>query len=54
MRHRCDPWVGKIPWQPASVFLPEKFHEQKSLASYSAWGLKESDMPERVNTHEQT
>ena len=43
-RHRFDPWVGKIPWnrkwQPAPVFLPEKFHGQKSLAVYSPWGCK--------------
>ena len=25
-------------------FLPGKFHGQKSLASYSPWGCKESDM----------
>ena len=29
-----DPWVGKIPWsrkwQPTVVFLPEKFHGQRS------------------------
>ena len=34
-----DPWVGKMPWsrkwQPATVFLPEKFHGQRSLADYS-------------------
>jgi len=23
------------------VFLPEKFHEQRSLAGYSPWGCKE-------------
>ena len=38
-RPRFNPWVGKIPgkrkWQPTSVFLPEEFHEQKSLAGYS-------------------
>ena len=37
-----DPWVGKIPWrrkwQPAPVFLPGKFHGQRSLVSYSPWG----------------
>ena len=31
-----DPWVQKIPWrrkwQPALVFLPGEFHEQRSLA----------------------
>ena len=31
-------------------FLPEKFHGQRSLAGYSLWGHKESDMTERL-TH---
>ena len=41
---RCgfDPWVGKIPWrrklQPIPVYLPGKFHGQRSLVSYSLWG----------------
>ena len=26
------------------VFLPEKFHGQRSLVGYSPWGPKESDM----------
>jgi len=26
------------------VFLPGKFHGQRSLESYSPWGHKESDM----------
>ena len=30
-------------WQPAPVFLPRKFHGQKSLAGYSPWGHKELD-----------
>ena len=38
-RHGFDPWVGKIPWmrswQPTPVFLPGKFHQQRSLVSYS-------------------
>ena len=41
-------WVGKIPWrrkrQLIPVFLPGKFHGQKSLAGYSSWGSKQSDM----------
>ena len=45
---RFNPWVGKIPWrrkwQPTPVFLPGKSHGQKSLAGYSPWGSKESDM----------
>ena len=39
-------WSRK--WQPASVFLPGKFHEQKSLAGYSPWSGKESDMAEHT------
>ena len=43
-------WVGKIlwgrKWQPTPVFLPGGFHEQRSLASYSPWSRKESDMTE--------
>ena len=53
-RHEFDPWVGKIPWrgkwQPTPVSLPEKSHGQRSLASYSLWGHKESDMAERLST----
>ena len=49
-RPRFDPWVGKIPWrwawQPTPVFLPGKFHGQRSLAGYSPWGCKESDTTE--------
>ena len=36
------PWRRK--WQPTLVFLPAKFHIQRSLAGYSPWGCKESDM----------
>ena len=39
--------VEKIPWRrewlPTLVFLPEEFHGQRSLASCSPWGCKESD-----------
>ena len=34
-----DSWVRKIPWrrawQPTPVFLPGKFHGQRSVADYS-------------------
>ena len=47
-RSRFDPWIRRIPWgrkwQRTPVFLPEKFHGQRSLAGYSSWGRKESDM----------
>ena len=51
------PWVGKIPWRrewlPIPVFLPGKFHEQRSLAGYSPWGGKESRTTEQL-THTRT
>ena len=54
-RCRFDPWVRKIPWrrkwQLAPVFLPGKFHGQRSLEGYSPWGCTESDTAERLNTH---
>ena len=31
------------------VFLPGKFHGQKSLVGCSPWGCKELDMTERLN-----
>ena len=49
------PRVAKIPWSrkwPAtSVFLPVKFHGQRSLAGYSPWGHKESDTTQQLSTH---
>ena len=49
--HGFDPWVGMIPWNrkwhPTPVFLPGKFHGQRSLVGYSPWGLKESDTTEQ-------
>ena len=54
-RHRLDPWVGKISWtrawQCTPVFLPGDFHGQKSLAGYSSWDLKESDVAELLSVH---
>ena len=49
-----DPWVKKIPWSrewlPTPVFLPGKFHGQRNLVVYSAWGCKELDMTEHAHT----
>ena len=33
-------------WQSTPVFLPGESHGQRSLAGYSPWGCKESDMTE--------
>ena len=41
---RRAPWSRK--WKPTPVFLPGEFHAQRSLAGYSSWGIKESDMIE--------
>ena len=53
-RHGFDPWVGKIPWrrawQTTPVFLPGKFHGQRSLVGYRPWGHKESDATEHWGT----
>ena len=50
--------VGKILWsrkrQPIPVFLPGKYHGQKSLAGYNPWGHKASDTIERARTHTHT
>ena len=49
-----DPWVRKIlqrrARQPILVFLPGKFHGQRSLLGYSPWGCKELDMTEGLST----
>ena len=53
-----DPGARKIPqrieWQPTPALLPGKSHGQRSLAGYSSWGGKESDMTEQLNTHTHT
>ena len=52
-RRRFDTWVRKIScrkWQPTPVFLPGKFHGQKSLAGYGPWCCKESDTTEHTHT----
>ena len=43
-RHSFDPWVGTILWsrnrQTAPVFLPGKFHGQRSLEGYGSRGCR--------------
>ena len=43
-RCRFDPWVKKISWRrkwkPIPIFLPGKFHGQRSLVGYSPQGCK--------------
>ena len=40
----CINWRRK--WEPTPVFLPGKSHGWRSLAGYSPWDHKESDMTE--------
>ena len=48
------PWVEKMPWsrkwQPTPVFLPGKFHGQRSLKGYSLWRCKELNMTAQYST----
>ena len=52
-----DPCIGKTlrrrEWLPTPVFLPGEFHGQRSLAGYSPWGCKESDMTEAAKQRQQ-
>ena len=47
-------WFRKIlcrkEWLPTPVFLPGKYHGQRSLVGYSPRGRKESDMTEHIHT----
>ena len=50
---RFDSRVRKIHWSrkrsPTPVFLPGKFHGQRSLAGYGLCGCKEADVIERLS-----
>ena len=46
------PW--RREWQPILVFLPRESQGQRSLAGYSPWGHKESDMTEATYTAQHT
>ena len=53
---RCefDPCICKIPGEgngQPPVFLPEKFHGQRSMAGYSLRDCKESGTTELTHTH---
>ena len=40
--HRFNHWIGKIlwsrKWQSTPVYLPRKFHGQRSLVRCNTWG----------------
>ena len=56
-RCRFNCWVGKIPWrrkwQFSPIFLPGKFHGERSLVGYCLWEHRELDMTECVGTYMQ-
>ena len=39
----------KQKWQPTPIFLPGRFHGQRSLAGYSPWGRKELDTTDQLH-----
>ena len=47
-----EPWRRK--WKSTPVFLPRKFHGERSLMGYSPRGRKESDTIERTRAHTHT
>ena len=49
---RKDPLEKEM--QASPVFLPGESHGQKSLAGYSPWGHRESDMTEQLIMKEGT
>ena len=59
MQKTKETWVWSLGWEdtleegmePTPVLLPAEIHGQRSLASYSSWALKESDMTEWLSTY---
>ena len=51
-RRGFDPWLGKIPWrrkwQPASVFLPGKFHGPRGAWRATVHGVAKSQTLETI------
>ena len=53
MQEKQEMQVQSLGWEVATtpVFLPGKFHGQRSLEGYSPEGNKESHMTEHALTH---
>ena len=43
--------VWRRKWQPTPVFLPGKYHEQRSVVDYSLWSCQELVMVEQLNNN---
>ena len=56
-RYKFDYWISKIPWnkkwKPIPVFLPGKFHGQKSLAVHGV-GKTQTQLSAHTHTHTHT
>ena len=52
LRFRVRKVSWRRKWQPTPVFFPGKSHGQRSLAGYSPWGHKGSDMTEQLSNKE--
>ena len=54
-RHRFDPWVRKIPWRrkwkPTPVFLPGRYHRQRSRVATVHGIAEESDTTWQLNNN---
>ena len=50
-----NPWIRKIlwrrAWQPTPVFLPGKFHGQRSLAGYRTWVINSPTQLKQLSMH---
>ena len=57
--------VGSLGWEDSlekemathpstPIFLPGKFHGQRSLAGYSPWGRRQRDMTEQLRAFRKT
>ena len=44
----CGRFPGEGNGNPLPVFLPGKFHGERSLVGYSPWGRKELDTTEQL------
>ena len=57
-RPGLDPWVRKVPGgghgNPLQYSCLENPHGQRSLAGYSPWGHKESDMAKQLSIAQHT
>ena len=56
-KHGFNPWIRKVPWrrkwQSTPLFLPGKYHGQRSLAGYSPGVTQNRTQLKRLSMHAQ-